>query len=291
MKRSLNFFLLVSSLILGRYAAAQLNLRSPASLADLEIPAPPPAAETGSGERKAPPLICKDKPAPRRIPMDQGSERLLATLDLTTLRNRLWRTAITTEMGGRTFYLSGEASDESNYHVVLTDEKSGKPTFLRELDLIMGYVDMQVAGQSYRVNVKPNLLDLYGSRLQISRQGGGATASFEIRSIMRAMFEAGEVLKDGEKTLRVHFTDQIFEGGDGRISRHGEPLLVLMVEEKDGTFSGERNRFQGDAVRASDLPSDGLLRTAFKIQPYGLFYLDLRRSEDGKTLEIFAPAP
>lgn len=270
--------LLAVSTFLANPARAQLPFSSPFA---------PSAAQT-TDDRTPPPIIRTDKPAPQRIAIKSGAAPA-ASIALDSLLNRLWRTALTVQLGGRTFYVSGQESHEGNYHVVLTDQATGRPFFFRVIDLIMGSVKITVEGHSYEIGVAlKNPLDVYGNPLQIS-EGSRVVASFPIRDLMRAMYDAGEPVTVGGKSFRLHLTDQLFEGSSGAVNRHGDPLFVLMIEQASGSYSGEKNHFRGDGVKASDVPSDALLHCPFRIPPYDLFYLDLKLSDDKKTLEIYNP--
>lgn len=270
----------------GVPARAQQALRVLRDSADLAIEAPPaPQAVSTQDRPTPPPLIRPDKPAPRWIPPNEATGRLLAKIDTAALHNRLWRTNLEVTLAGRRFAVSGQQSRQANMHMVVTDLKNGKPYFLRDLDLLTGFYQMRIGGKAYRVHLKPEF-DLFASKLQFL-EGLKLVERFAVRDIMKGMYEAGEAADLGGRTFRMHYTDQIFEGDDGRVERYGEPLFVLMVEQRKGTYDNEKHRYRGDAVEAERVTSDDFLRTAFRIPPYGLFYYDLKRSSDGKAIEVY----
>jgi hypothetical protein len=247
------------------------------------------AADIGGADRNPPPMIRTDKPKASKAALSTGSGRLLAKLDLVSLHNNLWRTSLVADLGGRKFWVSGQQSRQGHLHLVLTDQISGRAIFMRDTDLILGHYDLKVGGRNYEVTLKAKFTDIYGSDFRIT-EGSNVVASFPIRNVMKAMYEAGSLASLDGKTVRIHYTDQLFENGDGRVERFGDPLLVLMVEQASGSYSSERDHFQGDAVVASDIPHDAFLRAPFKISPHGVFTLDLKMTDDKRqTLEVYAP--
>ncbi len=248
-------------------------------------PRAPRLVQYSSEDRTPPPLIQPGKPAATVVGLPEGAQPV-ATINLEDLYNRLWRTSLTVEFGGETFYVSGMASHENDYFVVVHNPQ-GKTYFLRDMNLALTGQNVALGAADVHVQVYPNVMDIWGSEL-VLKQKGGARFAFPTRDIMRAMYEAGEPVTLDGRAFRVHYNDQIYENESGRIARTGEPLLVFMAEQAAGSYTSEKFKYIGDAIEGDSIPADGnALLGWLKVPPYGLMSYVFRKSADGKTLEIY----
>lgn len=251
---------------------------------------PMPTVFQVSDDRTPSPLIQPGKPAPVLKDGPASGVQPLATIDLHALHNNLWRTSLTAAVGGHTLHVSAQASHEGHYFLVIHDPQ-GKTFFLKDTTLALSSVDITINGVTVHVTLDMSVLDLWGSKLVLTDRSNGSSWSFPLRDITKAMYEAGQSLTLNGRTFRVHYTDQAFEDGSGRVARVGQPLLVLMVEQSG--YKSEKDHYVGDAVEADAIPlSDAgkILVGSFKIPPYGLFAHAFRKTDGGKSLEIY-PAP
>lgn len=268
--------------------AAGLETLKSASFA-FERPAGLDAALFAAGTDPKNPIIADGKPADAVVRSATPPGAPLGRVDLEALRDRLWVTALTVELGGRTFHLSGMQARTGGYYVTLLDAREKKVRFFEKRRLALGGYDLEVEGRRYHIGVAANLADLYASRLRVRDVAARRDPlDVAVRDVMRAMYEAGEeVVWDG-KRMRVHYNTQIYEE-KGRVRFDAKnPLLVFMIEQPDR--EGE-DKFMGDAVPGPTIPrvesdAEAWLHANFRIRPHGAFRLHLRRADGGRTLEV-----